>query len=247
MKEKYPLEFISKEASDTEKTMTQNESHPAGPSTVTLLNSKANESKQLAFYPYAHYEVTFNDPNGTFFHSQTAIVLRELPSEEDLLLWKPVNVYVAPAGFKTFPTEGVTEEELHSMGWKLVRIGKPRENVYHLGFRGLTAKREQYGLEPRIASTIHGLQGDTMAAIVTKCTANDALWESGQVTVLLSRTRHARDIYFAGDKNATIQSLIQAMRTRNQFDDYLVHVVEQLCQGETRFIVILDQTMYYPY
>jgi hypothetical protein len=120
MKEKYPLEFISKEASDTEKTMTQNESHPAGPSTVTLLNSKANEPKQLAFYPYAHYEVTFNDPNGNFFHSQIAMVLGELPSEEDLLLWKPVNVYVAPAGIKTFPTEGVTEEELYSMGWKLV-------------------------------------------------------------------------------------------------------------------------------
>ncbi len=158
-----------------------------------------------------------------------------------------MNVYVAPAGIKTFPTEGVTEEELYSMGWKLVRIGKPRENVYHLGFRGLTAKREQYRLKPRIASTIHGLQGDTVAAIVTKCTANDALWESGQVTVLLSRTRHARDMYFAGDNNATIQSLIQAMRTRNQFFDYLVHVVVQFCQGETRFIVILYHTMYYPY
>jgi hypothetical protein len=55
--------------------MTQNESHPAGPSTVTLLNSKANEPKKLAFYRYAHYEVTFNDPNGNFFHSQIAMVL----------------------------------------------------------------------------------------------------------------------------------------------------------------------------
>jgi hypothetical protein len=89
MKERYPLEFISKEASDTEKTMTQNESHPADPSTVTLLNSKANEPKQLAFYPHTHYKVTFNDPNKKFFHSQIAMVLGELPSEEDLLLWTP--------------------------------------------------------------------------------------------------------------------------------------------------------------
>jgi hypothetical protein len=81
-------------------------------------------------------------------------------------------------------------------------------------------------LEPRIASTIHGLQGDTVAAIVTKCTASDALWESGQVTVLLSCTQ---DIYFAGDKNATIQSLIQAMRTRNQFDDYLLFMSWNNC------------------
>jgi hypothetical protein len=34
------------------------------------------------------------------FHSQIVMVLRELLSEEDLLLWKPVNVYVAPAGIK---------------------------------------------------------------------------------------------------------------------------------------------------
>lgn len=43
-----------------------------------------------------------------------------------------------------------------------------------------------------------------------------------------------------------MQRLIQAMRTRNQFDDYLVHVMDQLCQTETRFSAILDQTMYYP-
>jgi hypothetical protein len=67
--------------------------------------------------------------------------------------------------------------------------------VYHLGFQGLIAKREQYGLKPRIASTIHGLQGDTVAAIITKCTGNDGLWESGQATGLLSRTRHAQYIY----------------------------------------------------
>jgi hypothetical protein len=72
------------------------------------------------------------------------------------------------------------------MGWKLVPIGRPQENAYHLGFRGLTAKREQYGLKPRIASTIHELQGDTVAGIITECTGNDGLWESGQVTVLLS-------------------------------------------------------------
>ena len=78
--------------------MTQNESCPANPSTVVLLNSKANEPKHLAFYPFAHYEVTFNDPNGNFFHSQIAIVLEELPSQEDLEMWKPANVYVAPAG-----------------------------------------------------------------------------------------------------------------------------------------------------
>jgi hypothetical protein len=67
MKAKFPLEFISRQASDTEKNMTQNESHLAGPSIVTLLNLKANKPKQLAFYPYAHHEVRFNDPNGIFF------------------------------------------------------------------------------------------------------------------------------------------------------------------------------------
>jgi predicted GIY-YIG superfamily endonuclease len=44
-----------------------------------------------------------------------------------------------------------------------------------------------------------------------------------------------------------VQGLIQTMCTRNQFDDYLVHVADQLCQTETRFSAILNQTMYYPY
>ena len=186
MKDKYPLQFVSREPFDTEKSMTQNESCAASPSTVVLLNSKANEPKHLGFYPFAHYEVTFNDPGGNFFHSQIAMVLEELPSEEDLTIWKPIDIYIAPAGVKTFPANGVSKPQLYSMGGKRVQIGKSRENVYHLGFRGLTAKRQQYGLKPRIATTIHGLQGDTVTAIVTKITGNDGLWESGQGTVLLS-------------------------------------------------------------
>jgi hypothetical protein len=69
---------------DSKKSLTQNESCAASPSTVKLLHSKANKLKNLAFYPFAHYEVTLNDPGGTFFHSQIAMVLQDLPLEEDL-------------------------------------------------------------------------------------------------------------------------------------------------------------------
>ena len=174
------------------------------------------------------------------------MLLLQLPSENDLRVWRPVEVFVAPAGVKTFPPEGITADELQAMQWKVVRIGKSPDNIYHVGSGGLTAKREQYGLKPRIAATVHGLQGDTVAAIVTDLENND-LWESGQAIVMLSRTHYAHEMFFAGDADATVQCLIAALCCRNQFDEYLIHIVHQLSQNSTSYATTIDQVQHYPF
>ena len=54
---------------DSERSMSQTESRPASPATVWMLNSKANEPQELAFYPFAHYDITFNERASAFFNT----------------------------------------------------------------------------------------------------------------------------------------------------------------------------------
>ena len=48
------------------------------------------------------------------------------------------------------------------------------------------------------------------------------------VVVLLSRVERAQDIIFVGDKEDNIRAIIQGLSRRNQYDDYMNHVVEVL-------------------
>jgi hypothetical protein len=50
------------------------------------------------------------------------------------------------------------------------------------------------------------------------------------VVVLISRVSRAVDLIFVGDKAANIEALLRGLRSKNQYDEYMNHVVDVLTQ-----------------
>jgi hypothetical protein len=183
---------------DWEETRTQQQPSRASTATIKDLENKARPSPELVFYPYAAFELTYNEKKGDFFHGQLCILLDEIPSQCDLNEWKPISLYRAPLGVDCFPALPTTKEELLAKGWVIIQVGREPEMKFNLGNNGLVGYREQYGLKHRIAITVHGIMGSTVSTLVTQIdrSVGLTLWEAAMVVVLLSRTRRASDIYF---------------------------------------------------
>jgi cell fate (sporulation/competence/biofilm development) regulator YmcA (YheA/YmcA/DUF963 family) len=64
--------------------------------TAKALSQKIKVPEELAFYPQAQYEITFNK-EGHFSQSQLA-VLAKMPTRQEVEAMEPVTVYVAPEG-----------------------------------------------------------------------------------------------------------------------------------------------------
>ena len=92
----------------------------------------------------------------------------------------------------------------------------------------IQGKRKQYGLRHRVINTIHGAQGETLPEMATEISAanpNFNVWDRGQMIVLLTRTRRAKDTIFVGYKRDTLDALKQLLLTRTQWSEYVDKVL----------------------
>ena len=61
----------------------------------------------------------------------------------------------------------------------------------------IQAKRKEYGLKHRVSSTIHESMGDTLPSVAVEVfirNNNFKMWDKGQMAVMTSRTKKAKDI-----------------------------------------------------
>ncbi len=233
---------------DFESTLESQWNYASTPTTA-LLNHMVKEPGQICFYPFATFEITFNSPQ-KFSQGQLAI-LHKMPTLKQVQDFEPISIYVAPNGCKTFPTT-INHESLLQQGWKIRKMTKCKEHTVLL-HNGLQAKRRQYGLRHRIASTIHAGMGQDLQYVVTKVTdkggdPNYHLWHKEQVIVLLSRTNFAKDIIFVGNKEETSKALSTLLQKRSQYTEYTNAMLSALVteNENTHKIQTLSLNMY-PY
>lgn len=233
-------------ATDEEST-TGGNWHPAALPIVRKLSRQQKRKKQLVFYKNARFEFCHNDRN--FQQGQLAILL-EL-EEERIHSKEPISVWAGPPGCKDFPPmDFFNENGLTERGWKKVQVSyttSQNETV----FRGVQARRTQYGLKPRIAATIHSSMGSTLSSVVTQVTNKDDgydynLWEAAQVVVLLSRTRKAKDIYFVGDPSEVSEHLLQVLQRTNRFLPYIRQLLSQLTSENDSLPILQNPCMFRP-
>jgi predicted GIY-YIG superfamily endonuclease len=205
---------------------------PASSTTSKVLTHKLKQPQTLYFYPRAVYEITYNKKDH-FAQSQLA-VLAEVPTQAQVRTFQPVKILVAPPGTKAIARDLQTNDDFLRAGFKLDEVGQAPSYVQYIGL-GFQAKREQYGLRPRIASTIHAGMGQDLPAVISKVDGDTKfrLFQREQVVVLLSRTHFAKDIYFVGDPVKTARVLWEALQIRSVFDDYLDYVMKQLTEQST--------------
>ena len=92
----------------------------------------------------------------------------------------------------------------------------------------MQAKRKQYGLKHYVTGTIHAAMGDTLQSMATEVSlsnCNFKMWDKGQMIVILSRSKYAKDTIFVGDKNDTIAALKALLTQKTQWTDYMEEVL----------------------
>ena len=109
----------------------------------------------------------------------------------------------------------MTKEHFLSLGYKerFIGISPTHTQMLHNNMQG---RRKQYGLRHRVTSTIHAAMGDTltkMATEISRSHRNFKMWDKGQLIVISSRTKSAKDTIFVGNKNDTLRAF-RALLTR---------------------------------
>ena len=198
--------------------------------TTTFLNRNVKEMEVVHFYQNAVYELTYNE-KGLFSQSQVAVLAR-MPTMDDLRNHRDIELYLAPEGCKTVPNDLDDTSALLALGWVLIHVGLAPERIHTIHSLGLKAKRQQYGIRHRIASTIHATMGNDLMKLVTcvsKQNKDYQLWEKAQGVVLLSRTCHSEDMIFVGRKADTIDALVELIQIRSQYSEYMSTLLHNLC------------------
>ena len=84
-------------------------------------------------------------------------------------------------------------------------------------------------MKHRVTSTMHAAIRDTlpiMATEISRDNSNYIMWDKGQMIVILSRTKFAKDTIFVGDKNGTLRALRELLTTKTQWMDYMEDVLK---------------------
>jgi predicted GIY-YIG superfamily endonuclease len=169
-----------------------------------------------------------------------------MPSQQDINEGHDIMVMVAPEGCKEVPADISSRPQFEQLSWKLEAIGKAPDHVRSLkGTQGLQAKRLQYGLKHRIASTIHGTLGQTLSSLVTSIASMTGdsryrLWQREQIVVLLSRTKFAKDIVFVGSPKETARALSKCLDLKSEYTEYIGYLHSRMVasQATNEFPVI---------
>ena len=141
--------------------------------------------------------------------------------------------------------ENTTKEEMLAEGFEEVHICTAPEQT--IGLRNnMQGKRKQYGLRHRVTNTIHGAQGETLPEMATEISAADPnfnVWDRGQMIVLLTRTRTAKDTIFVGCKRDTLDALKRLLLTRTQWLEYIDQVLRIVTVNTSENFRPLDRVM----
>lgn len=203
--------------------------------TSNQLEQLVKEPNLVLFFRGAKYEFTYND-EGKFSQSQM-VLLYDLPSQNDLDTWKKIKVLAAPPGIKDIEfNEDDTKQSFIDKGFIEVKVGVAPDRTRLLK-SNIQAKRKQYGLRHCVTSTIHAAMGDTLISMATEISLNDPqfrLWDKGQLVVILSRTKRAKNTIFVGSKEDTLATLKNILLKRTQWCDYMDRVLDLITINSPR-------------
>jgi hypothetical protein len=214
--------------------------------TITLqLNKLVNEVHQLRLYKNMIIEFTWNK-EGVHSNGQMGIIL-DLPEQAVLDNWQPFEVIAAPHGIKNLPSEIVQpiskQDLIDNYGWRSVMVGHCPETSKYL-YRGISAKRKQYSIRHRLATTIHKGMGSEYGKVVTKITTNEDdsgfnIWMKEQVIVLISRTQYCQDLTFVGKNPQETANILCSLLTKTSpMEAYMDHMVNNMTRsGEEAHIL----------
>ena len=222
-------ELRERNSDDVEKSRySQQEWYPASDRVSSSLDKKLKEPRSILFFRGAVFVCTFNAINYSFSQAQMCLLF-DLPEQIDLDNWRRIKVLVAPAGMKEiiFDDEK-SKDDYIAEGFKELSIGIAPQWTQHFS-NNIQGKRKQYGLKHNVSATIHCAMGDTLTYMATSISNTDQnlnIWDKGQLVVLLSRTKYAKNSIFVGPKQETLAAFRHMMTLKSQWSEYIEDVLE---------------------
>ena len=212
-----PNERLMKLSEDLQKNRySHQEWREADRSTSDSLEQYVKEPRELLFFRGAVYQITFN-VEGQFSNTQL-VMLFDLPTEENLNNWQNIKVLKFPPGVKDIDFDQFRSKQSYiDDGFVEISVGVAPERTKYVG-NDIQATRKQYGLKHHVSSTIHQAMGDTLTSVATEISIHDPnfmMWDDGQMVVITSRTRYARQTIFVGDKNETLAALKRLLTSKS--------------------------------
>ena len=193
----------------------------------TKLDQHLKEPQLLLFFKGAIYETTFNNKNK--FSNTQMVMMYDIPSTEAVLNWRKVKVLKYPLGEMEVEYDpNLSKQAYLDQGFVEVDIGIAPERTQYLA-GNIQAKRKQYGLKHRLASTIHEAMGDTLPSVATEVSfsnSNFSMWDKGQMIVITSRTKLGKDTIFVSNKDDTLKALKSLLTRKTQWTDYMEDVLD---------------------
>ena len=222
-----PLDLRKRVAIDLQKSKISHDWRPADVETSRQLDKKCKENHTLLFEVGLVYSCTYND--GPKSNTQKAILF-DLPSQDVLNVFGPIKMLLAPPGCKEVKyIDGATKQSYFEKGFIESSINcQPREKIVNLP-NHMQAQRKQYGIQHNVSGTIHSAMGDTLPSLATSLSTTDSnysMWDKGQLLVILSRTKLAKDTIFVGNKENTLDALVSLLKTRTQWTQYMEEILK---------------------
>ena len=214
------------------------------------LCKQVKRKRNLYLFKNGRYEFTYN-LKGSFQQGQLAILLDV--DRHDVENHRNLQFYKGPPGCKEFPPlSDFNREYLETHGWVPVMVPFEMSKPKRIWGK-VVARRAQYGVRLRIASTIHASQGATFGKLVT-CVSNIStyadlnfsLWEAAQVVVLLSRTRFCCDLYFVGRPDEVVDHLLSILEIQSHHIAHITSITHRLCSKTNKTPILPRPPIFRP-
>ena len=212
---------------DLQKSKIGHDWRTAGSDTSKILDQKFKENHTLYFEIGLIYQCTYND---SIKSSTQKALLFDLPDQQELDNFRPIKILLAPPGCKEvrFITDATKQYYFDKGFIETTASCNTRTKIYNLP-GNMQGQRKQYGLNHYVAGTIHSAMGDTLPSVATSLSKSDnnySMWDKGQLLVILSRTKLAKDTILVGNKEDTLDALEDLLKTRTQWTQYMEQILK---------------------
>ena len=190
------------------------------------LNNACYEYDKCELFVGAVIRMTYNERHGTVQFSQGQVgVVTALADSAQPLAQQALTVRLAPPGTRQIRVDSIPAE------WPEIHVRRRTTPAILVGRALQMGRRTQFPVRYHLASTIHRIQGDTVALYATQLSdihREYRLWQKEQFAVLISRAEHIKDIIFVGGKTDTKRAIVKILQQSSKWDMLIDRYISSL-------------------
>ena len=197
----------------------------AGDRVTKRLNGSVYEYDVCKLYLNAIVRLTYNNRQGSPFSQGQIAVIIGLPDDSVDFADQRLRLRLAPPGVRTIDTANIPAD------WPEVSVGPRTTPAVPVGKYLQMGRRTQFPVRYYQSSTVHRIQGDTVALVATELSLSRRdfrLWDRAQFAVIISRVRSCSDLIFVGNVDETRAAIEHIMSKTSKWDNLIDHFMSEL-------------------